>query len=372
MTDSKKPKSSGLETSANASTPGQPIYAPTMRSSDEFVEAMMSSPLGVTLLVAVESNVDRDGGYSFSLNTTPDSVAAAVASVRTMSFGCLADLAVLTGMQYVGPWVNGAETAAAAYRAASARLPIAEAIAERFYNELHAPLDRATQQWWSVGDRWDETRIPLFQDFTTDTFGAYSGEFTTAGMWTSTDPPPEAAGQMVGAWELETGPVSRCWMPVLPEARVFEIHRPQDWAQLVAAHPRQARPHPGWELPGTNQHHSDLAPLLDVPEQRAARATVDSHLVPDWESVASEYDGIHLSWAGFITSEGCITDLDNGGVVMLRYWFSERTLWLADIFGQPSMAPDPHIDFSSNHYPPRPPPSKVDTDLVLRLLGRPK
>lgn len=62
------------------------------------------------------------------------------------------------------------------------------------------------------------------------------------------------------------------------------------------------------------------------------------HLVPDWRSVADRYDGVHLSWAGFITSEGCITDLDDGDVTMLRYWFSERTHWLADVFGQPAPA----------------------------------
>lgn len=328
----------------------------------------MASPLGVTLLAAVESHTDGDEGYSFSLDTTPASVAAAVERVHTMSFGSLADLAVLTGMQYVGPWVNGPETAAAAYQDAEARRPIAEAIAERFDDELHAPLDRAAQQWWCDGNPWTETRIPLFHEFD-DVYGA--GEFTIAGLWTAADPPIAAAEQMVGAWEIETGPVSRCWMPVSPEARVFEIHRPEDWARLVAAHPRQGRPRPGWELPGINQHRSEIAPLLDVPGQRAVRTTVESHLVPDWESVASEYDGVHLSWAGFITTEGYISDLEHGGVAMLRYWFSERTLWLADVFGQPSLAPDPQIDFSGGQRcSKRPARIAVDPALVRRLLGR--
>jgi len=51
--------------------------------------------------------------------------------------------------------------------------------------------------------------------------------------------------------------------------------------------------------------------------------------------VAADFDGVHLSWAGFLTSEGFISDLSNGGVTMLRYWGSERTLWLHDVFEEP-------------------------------------
>jgi hypothetical protein len=36
-----------------------------------------------------------------------------------------------------------------------------------------------------------------------------------------------------------------------------------------------------------------------------------------------------------VTAEGCATDLADGDVAILRYWFSERTHWLVDVFGQP-------------------------------------
>ncbi len=65
---------------------------------------------------------------------------------------------------------------------------------------------------------------------------------------------------MVGAWEYETGPISRWTLPLRPAARVFEMHLPSDWAHLTTAHPRHADPHPGWELPGVNQHLSEIAP----------------------------------------------------------------------------------------------------------------
>ena len=68
--------------------------------------------------------------------------------------------------------------------------------------------------------------------------------------------------------------------------------------------------------------------------------------MPDWRRVADAYDGVHLSWAGFITSEGCIVDLGDGDVAMLRYWFSERTHWLRDVFGDPEPLAAPETEAS--------------------------
>lgn len=140
-------------------------------------------------------------------------------------------------------------------------------------------------------------------------------------------------------------PISRWRMPVRPDARIVEIHSPQDWAALVTAHPAGARSgEEWWELPSSRQGAGALAELLEVPGQRAARAVVRRHLVPDWTSVADAYDGVHLSWAGFLTAEGYVSDLDGGDVAMLRYWFSERTHWLSDVFGDPEPLDAPDLD----------------------------
>ena len=125
---------------------------------------------------------------------------------------------------------------------------------------------------------------------------------------------------------------------------MFEINRPSDWARLVTDHPCEAASHGKyWELPGINQDRSAVSSLMDVPGQRAARTSIRSHVVPDWRSVAEHYDGVHLTWAGFITADGCISDLGHGDVAMLRYWFSERTLWLSDVFGSPRPLAPPHL-----------------------------
>jgi hypothetical protein len=333
----------------------------------------MGSPLGVSWLAVLEAGGSGDEGRPATSPTADRAaVSAAVDLVGETSFGKLVESAVFAAVFESGPWIGDAPAKiAAAYAQAERRAPIAEAVSERFGAELHAPIDHDAQQWFADGSPGLESLAPSF-DRLDDVYGA--GEFPIAGLWTATDPPAEALVEMVGAWEYETGPITRWWLPARPEARVFEIHRPADWARLVTAHPRAAEPHPGWELPGVNQHVTDIAPLLASAQRRAARASVRRHVVPDWQSVANRYDGVHLSWAGFITSEGYIVDLESGDgdVTMLRYWFSERTLWLADAFGEPRVAPDPQINFATgNHWPPLAPRIPITRDLIVRLLGRP-
>jgi hypothetical protein len=341
-----------------------------VRVVDGFVDAVLASPLGVSWLAVLEAGGSSEEGWpATSPIADPAGVSAAVDLIGEISFGRLVESAVFAGVFESGPWMGDAPVKiAAAYEQAERRAPIAEAIAERFGAQLHSPIDHDAQQWFTDGHPWHAERPPLFGGLD-DVYGA--GEFPLTGLWTATDPPPEALVEIVGSWEYETGPIVRWWLPVRPEARVFEIHRPTDWARLVTAHPRTAEPHLGWELPGVNQHVSDIAPLLASAEDRAARTSVRHHVVPDWQSVAGQYDGVHLSWAGFITAEGYIVDLGDRDVTMLRYWFSERALWLADIFGEPRPAPDPQINFATGtHWPPLPPRIPITSDLIVRLLGR--
>ena len=164
-------------------------------------------------------------------------------------------------------------------------------------------------------------------------------------MWTVSDPPPEVHRDLIGAWELEPDPVSRWQLPIRRDARVFEMHRPVDWVRLVSAYPANGWPHPEWELPGINQRPSELSDLLAVDRQHGARTSIRRHVVPDWTTVADDLDGVHLSWAGFLTTEGYVSDLGDGDVAQLRYWFSERTHWLHDVFGDPVPLDAPHSDF---------------------------
>jgi hypothetical protein len=68
--------------------------------------------------------------------------------------------------------------------------------------------------------------------------------------------------------------------------------------------------------------------------------------MPNWERVADDFDGVHVSWSGKLTGEGRVIDVPELGddvVTMLRYWGSERTLWLNDVFGVPEPLHAPEL-----------------------------
>jgi hypothetical protein len=331
------------------------------RLSDSLIEA----PVGVTLLARLEGDA-RGLVFHDGLESCDESgVGAAAEGVRRTSFGTLVSLAVGEASMRAGPWSPySARALTFAYRFSRRRRPIAEAMEEHFGAQLEAPFSPGSQQWWAgPGER----AAPTFGDFS-KVYG--NGAFPWNGLWTVTDPPVEVHDDLVGAWELDDPGTSRWHLPVEREARVWTIDRPLDWVQLVEAYPKVAtRPHDGWELPGPNQHRRQLAGLGTEPGQRAVRTRIDRQVLPDWDGVAADYDGVHLSWAGFVTSEGYVSDLPSGGVTMLRYWGSERTVWLRDVFGEPAFLDAPSltgvnvgVDLSSDR-------SRREGDLAA-LLGR--
>ncbi len=302
---------------------------------ERMLRSILAAPAGVALLAGLEGHRgDGRGWFATAVDSDPEAVARAVDDVGASSFGALVSAAVEAAAWGAGPWMPDAPmNLARAYAHAGARRPIARALVERYGDELDRDIDVGAQQWWHATEPSASAVAPRFTDFD-DVYG--NGEFTFAGLWTVTDPPAEVHVDLVDAWEMDRGPVSRWHLPVSATARVWEIHDPTDWARLVETYPRVAdRPHGGWELPGPNQHDGDVDALLTVAGQHAARRDGRRHVLPDWAAVADDYDGVHLSWAGFITTEGHVSDLGDDRLTMLRYWASERTLWLADVFATP-------------------------------------
>jgi hypothetical protein len=259
-----------------------------------------------------------------------------------MSFGKLLSWVVSAAEDLAGPWSGRSlEELPLCYRLASERRPIAVDLSERFGRRLHHGADHDGQEWWESPQPDGYVAKPLFTDFS-HVYG--NGEFAWDGLWTVTDPPPEVHDDLISAWDYLSGTTSRWRLPVRTDARVWNINGPADWVRLVETYPKVAtEPHSGWELPGPNQHRSDIEQLLLVPHQHAVRIDVEHHVLPDWDAVARDFDGVHLSWAGFLTTEGYVSDLSDGGVTMLRYWGSERTLWLRDVFGEPTPLDAPHL-----------------------------
>jgi hypothetical protein len=263
-----------------------------------------------------------------------------------VSFGELLRLALDAAHDIAGPWTGGAPgSLARAYQLASVRRPIAEAICQRFGSQFGAPVDLRLQEVWL-----SDYPVPVkdyqrgFDDFS-DVYG--NGEFTWAGFWTVADPPAEIHDELIKAWEMYPGPITRWRLPVRDGVRLWTIDRPSDWVRLVETYPKVANEeHFGWELPGPNQDLREIRPLLEVPGQHALRTALAHHILPDWELVAGDFQGVHLSWAGFLTTEGFVSDLAHGGATMLRYWNSERTLWLEDVFGEPEPLHGPELSGS--------------------------
>lgn len=307
------------------------------------VDAILAAPIGVCLLASLEARARGLQAWELPEDVDPDAVSRAADRLTSSSLGELLAVAVDQAESSAGAWRSEAPAClVAAYQGAAERRPIAEAIVKRHGDALEAPIDLARQEWWTTVDpsRDEPWAGRCFVDLTT---GYDGGEFPYRGLWTTGAPPGEAHMAMIGAWELYPDRVSRWHLPVVDAPRVWEVHRPEDWVRLVETFGRDADPHSSWSVPGPNQHPSELAPLIAVPGQRAARTSVTRHRVPDWSAVAEEHDAVHLSWAGFLTAEGFVSDLPSGGVAMLRYWFAERTCWLRDCFGEPEPMAGPVV-----------------------------
>lgn len=315
-----------------------------LEAEEEFVAAWLAAPVGVAALGRIERRAQaetssRHGAGLHQVESDPTAVDAAVEMVMAMSVGDLLREIAAATTEDVGPW-NGAasETVATCYRHRDARAPIAEAVASRFSDDLHCTCDRVGQEWWTSPGGSAAELAPLFREYG---HVYQAGQFTWAGLRTVSAPPAAVHDHLPVDMDE---PIARWLLPVNPDARVFEIHRPGDWAQLVQNYPSRARPgYEGWELPGINQDRQVASALWTVAYQNAARRKIRHHLVPDWASVAEDYDGVHLSWAGVVTAEGFVNDLGHGDVALLRYWFHEQTLWLADIFGEPERLAAPSL-----------------------------
>jgi hypothetical protein len=299
------------------------------------VDDLLAAPVGVVLLDRLEA-AERPVAPPFwaLADSDPAAVDRATRAVGALSSGRLLHVALGAADHLAGPWSSGAPgSLALAYELAPARRALAELLWARFREDLVAGRQLGLQEHWTDLAQPPWPTPPGFTDLAA-VYG--NGEFTFSGLWTVSPPPDDVHDDLVATWEMYQGEVTRWRLPVRPGARVWGIDHPADWVALVERYPRTAaRSHAGWELPGPNQSASDVALLASAPGQHAVRTAVDRHVLPDWRAVACDYDGVHLSWAGFLTAEGFVSDLPGGGVTMLRYWGSERTLWLADVFGEP-------------------------------------
>ena len=102
-------------------------------------------------------------------------------------------------------------------------------------------------------------------------------------------------------------------------ARIYEIDSPEAFVRLVERYPLEltrSRRHDWWRATGAT------GPLLIV----------------DYEAVAADYQGIHLTVAGYLQTAGRALPTASGAITVLAGWDPDKTWWLTDleVFGADS------------------------------------
>jgi hypothetical protein len=103
----------------------------------------------------------------------------------------------------------------------------------------------------------------------------------------------------------------RCW-PVTPDrpARICEITGPDDWVALVTRYPLEvtkSRRHDWWRVAGW----------------------AGPWLMPDYAAAAADYEAVHLTVGGYLTTSGRALAVNNARC-LLAGWDPDKTYWLAD------------------------------------------
>ena len=97
----------------------------------------------------------------------------------------------------------------------------------------------------------------------------------------------------------------------LATSRTFEITGPAAWADLVGRYPLDvtlSRRHDWWRVTGHDGRW----------------------LIPDWQAVASDFDGVHLTVAGYLATAGRALPVGDAATV-LAGWDPDETYWLGDV-----------------------------------------
>ena len=97
----------------------------------------------------------------------------------------------------------------------------------------------------------------------------------------------------------------------LAATRTFEITGPGAWVELAGRYPLEvtlSRRHEWWQVTGRD----------------------GGWVVPDWQAVASDFDAVHLTVAGYLATAGRALPVGEAAT-MLAGWDPDETYWLGDV-----------------------------------------
>jgi hypothetical protein len=119
----------------------------------------------------------------------------------------------------------------------------------------------------------------------------------------------------VGLWLVEDGlgweEATAARVVSQRDPAVFEIDRPDAWAELCRRFPLEvtaSRRHDWYRTTGRDGRW----------------------VQPDWSLAAEEFDAVHLTLAGYLSTAGRAIDVGGGAAGVLAGWDPDRTFWLAD------------------------------------------
>ncbi|MFW6195025.1 MAG: hypothetical protein ACOC5M_00705, partial [Chloroflexota bacterium] len=122
-----------------------------------------------------------------------------------------------------------------------------------------------------------------------------------------------------GDWDVREYRIA-CWKMIAEaSARVYEIAGPEDWHALCLRYPVEVGETAARDLrkrwPGADR------------------------LTPDWQAVANDWDGVHLSLGGLLTAAQVVNRTPAGWSVQWG-WECELTVWLRWVFEAMERLPD--------------------------------
>jgi hypothetical protein len=108
---------------------------------------------------------------------------------------------------------------------------------------------------------------------------------------------------------------TRVWpVRVRPGVQVYELTGPADWTELVRRYPL--------EVSRARRH-----------DWFRATGRVGRWLIPDYAAVAADWDAVHLTVAGYLSTAGVAWPVsrDAATATVLAGWNPDQTWWLADV-----------------------------------------
>jgi len=183
----------------------------------------------------------------------------------------------------------------------------ARAVLEVWRDQVTGPGTRHRGQW--VGGPWWSTPQWWILAKDLEQYGQHPPIVATT---TQSRPGLGAVGLLLEE-DTDGAPRATCW-PVHPSrpVRVFEIDGADRWMELVSTY--------GIDVTGQRIAHWSIATGLD------RRWTI-----PDWSAAASDYDAVHLTVNGYLTTSGRALSMDAEWATFLAGWSPDVSFWLSDV-----------------------------------------